>query len=167
MAKTTTDHQTIREWVESRGGCPAHVKATGKGGDPGILRIDFPGYSGKQSLESISWDQFFAAFDRNGLALIYQDRTRGGQPSRFNKLVARDSVADRERKDSTSGRQGATAAEPDAISLLTEQHRQVEELLNQLSEQSPRSAAFRRTFDELADASPSMRRSKNRSSIRP
>jgi iron-sulfur cluster repair protein YtfE (RIC family) len=152
MAKTTTDHQTIREWVESRGGCPAHVKGTGRDGDPGILRIDFPGYSGKQSLESIPWDQFFAAFDKNGLAFIYQDRARGGQPSRFNKLVARDTVAGRERKDSATARQGATAAEPDAISLLTEQHRQVEELLSQLSEQSPRSAAFRRTFDELADA---------------
>jgi hemerythrin-like domain-containing protein len=152
MAKTTTDHETIREWVESRGGCPAHVKGTGGDGDPGILRVDFPGFSGKQSLERIPWDEFFASFDENGLAFIYQDRTRGGQPSRFNKLVARDSVATRDRKGSGSSRRTAAATEPDAISLLTEQHRQVEELLDQLTEQSPRSAAFRRTFDELADA---------------
>ena len=38
MANTTTDHEEIRKWVESRGGCPARVKRTGSDGDPGILR---------------------------------------------------------------------------------------------------------------------------------
>jgi hemerythrin superfamily protein len=154
MAKVTTEHETIREWVEARGGCPAHVKGTGRdGGDPGILRVDFPGYSGKQSLERIGWDEFFAAFDQNGLAFIYQDRTRGGQPSRFSKLVSRDTVGARGRKGaSAASQENASATEPDAISLLTEQHREVEELLDQLTRQSPRSAQFRRTFDELADA---------------
>ncbi|HEU4604412.1 MAG TPA: hypothetical protein VFS24_20725, partial [Steroidobacteraceae bacterium] len=56
--------------------------------DPGILRIDFPGFSGQQSLESISWDEWFEWFDRNELAFLYQDENR------FNKLVSRDSVKD-------------------------------------------------------------------------
>jgi len=148
MAKATTDHETIRKWVEERGGCPARVKGTGRDGDPGILRIDFPGFSGKQSLEGIAWDEFFAWFDNNGLAFIYQDRTRGGQPSRFNKLVKGEAQGGRR----PARQEGASANEPDAIALLTEQHRQLEELLDQLTQKSPRSAEFRRTFDELADA---------------
>jgi hypothetical protein len=43
-SKTTTDHEAIRRWVEERDGRPAAVRATGNdNGDPGILRIDFPG----------------------------------------------------------------------------------------------------------------------------
>jgi hypothetical protein len=55
------------------------VKSTrGKVDDSGILRIDFPGYSGSGSLEEISWEEFFEKFDREKLALIYQDTTARG-----------------------------------------------------------------------------------------
>lgn len=87
-AKATVDHDTIRNWVEQHGGCPAHVKGTGGKQDPGILRIDFTGFSGQQSLERISWDEFFDAFDANELAFLYED------DGRFNKLVRRDTVRD-------------------------------------------------------------------------
>src|SRR4051812_3988492 len=112
MAQTTTDHETNRKWVEARGGSPASVKRTGNGGDPGILRIDFPGFSGKGSLETIEWSEFFEWFDKNNLAFIYQDRTRGGQPSRFNKLVSRETVAERlsgGRSDGKSGGKSGSA----------------------------------------------------------
>ena len=89
-SKTTTDHDTIRQWVEQRGGSPARVKGTGAEGDPELLRIDFPGYSGEESLEEISWDEFFRAFEDNELAFLYQEETSGGKESRFNKLVSRD-----------------------------------------------------------------------------
>lgn len=87
-AKATTDHETIRRWVEERDGVPARVKASGSAGDPGILRIDFPGFSGGQSLEPIEWDTFFKAFEDNHLAFLYQDE----RESRFSKLVDRDTV---------------------------------------------------------------------------
>ncbi len=90
-AKTTTDHTRIREWVEERGGRPAHVKRTEDGADPGVLRIDFPGYSGGESLEPISWEEWFEWFEKNELAFVYQDETADGGESRFNKLVSRDS----------------------------------------------------------------------------
>ena len=153
MAKTTTDHETIRKWCEARGGSPARVKSTGNGGDPGILRVDFPGFSGKGSLESIEWSEFFDWFDKNELAFIYQDRTRGGQPSRFNKLVSRETVGS-PSAGNEPGREESRAGgeEEDAIALLLSQHRQVEELFDQLTSASPRSAAFRRTFEQLADA---------------
>ena len=59
---TTTDHEEIRRWVEERGGVPATVKDTGDGGDPGVLRIDFPGYGDDDALEQISWDDWFDKF---------------------------------------------------------------------------------------------------------
>lgn len=97
-AKATINHDLIRQWVEERGGKPASVKESGKGDDPGILRIDFPGFSGESTLEEISWDEWFKAFDANHLAFLYQEETVDHQPSRFNKLVSRDS-ADLEGQD--------------------------------------------------------------------
>lgn len=90
-AKVTTDHDEIRRWVEERGGYPAHVKRTGGKGDLGMLRIDFPGFSGEESLERVDWDSWFEAFDANGLAFLHQDETADGSESRFNKLVSRPS----------------------------------------------------------------------------
>ncbi|MEW6613787.1 MAG: hypothetical protein ACOY5C_01165 [Pseudomonadota bacterium] len=88
-SKITTNHDEIRRWVEQRGGHPARVKGTGKGSDEGLLRIDFPGYSGGDSLEEISWEDFFDKFEEKGLAFLYQDKTAGGEESRFSKLVSR------------------------------------------------------------------------------
>ncbi len=93
-AKATTDHEMIREWVEARGGHPATVNRTGDEEDPGILRIDYPGYSGEGTLEPISWDAFFDKFDRERLAFLYQDEKVDGEPSRFSKLVDRSTVRD-------------------------------------------------------------------------
>jgi hypothetical protein len=90
-AKTTTDHDEIRHWVEERGGHPATVKETEKNCEPGVLRIDFPGYSGEESLEEITWDHFFDKFEHEKLAFLYQDETSGGKTSRFSKLIQRDS----------------------------------------------------------------------------
>lgn len=91
-AKTTTDHDTIRKWVEERGGKPATVKGTSdKGEDAGILRIDFPG-GAEASLEEISWDEFFEKFDSKNLAFLYQEESSEGDKSYFNKFVDRDSV---------------------------------------------------------------------------
>lgn len=88
---TTTDHDFIRRWVEERGGKPARVKRTGSGDDPGILRIDFPGYSGGDSLEEIGWEEFFEKFEESRLAFLHRDiQGDDGQPDRFNKLVSRD-----------------------------------------------------------------------------
>jgi hypothetical protein len=85
-AKRTTDHRQIQQWVEQRGGQPATVKRTHAKNYPGLLRIDFPGYSGEESLEAISWDEWFKGFEENDLAFLYQDE----KDSRFNKLVSRD-----------------------------------------------------------------------------
>ncbi|SNS11041.1 MULTISPECIES: hypothetical protein [unclassified Azospirillum] len=87
--KNTTDHETIRRWVEARGGRPAHVKGTGGKDDPGILRIDFG--APDDALEAIDWEEFFAKFDENGLSFLYQEKDGQGKDSRFNKFISRDS----------------------------------------------------------------------------
>lgn len=86
-AHRTRDHSTIRNWVEKRGGFPATVKETMKGDHPGLLRIDFPDYSGEGTLERIEWDDFFEKFDKEHLDFLYQDETAQGKTSRFCKFV--------------------------------------------------------------------------------
>ena len=87
-----TDHDEIRQWAEQRGAQPACVKGTGGRGDTGMIRLDFPGYTGEDSLQEISWDDWFEKFDESGLALMVQDTTAGGQKSNFNKLVKRQTA---------------------------------------------------------------------------
>ncbi|HEY5572414.1 MAG TPA: hypothetical protein VIK64_05290 [Anaerolineales bacterium] len=89
-SRITTDPDEIKRWVEERGGYPASVKATSEDGDPGLLRIDFPGYSEDESLERISWEDFFEKFEEKDLAFLYQDTIREGEESRFFKFISRD-----------------------------------------------------------------------------
>ncbi|HZN05820.1 MAG TPA: hypothetical protein VFB65_03505 [Pyrinomonadaceae bacterium] len=91
---TTTNHNEIRRWVEERGGHPARVKGTEKGKTAGVLRIDYPGFSGEDRLEEITWEEFFDGFEENELAFIYQDKTSDGEISRFSKLVDRNAAKD-------------------------------------------------------------------------
>ena len=96
-AQSTTDHEKIRKWAERRGGHPATVKATEKGNEPGILRLDFD--PPDDSLEQIGWDEFFEKFEDADLAFLYQEKTAGGQESRFHKFVARDSIQSDDAED--------------------------------------------------------------------
>ena len=91
-SKVTIDHDEIKAWVEERGGRPARVKGTEDKDGGGLLRIDYPGFSGGDTLETITWDEFFNAFEENGLAFLYQEETKDGSESRFSKLIARDST---------------------------------------------------------------------------
>ncbi len=104
QSKTTTDHEVIRKWVEEREGHPAAVKNTERDGDPGMLRIDFPGYSGEGRLEQISWEEWFKKFDEKHLVFLYQDEMKSGQPSRFWKLISPETEKDREKEGSHSRR---------------------------------------------------------------
>ncbi len=92
LSKTTQDHDEIRRWAEERGAHPSCVKGTGNEGDIGLLRLDFPGYSGEQSLQEIGWEDFFEKFDEQNLALLYQEETAEGERSNFNKLVSAETA---------------------------------------------------------------------------
>lgn len=102
-SQTLTDHKKIRRWAEERDAAPACVRNTRRRGDIGMIRLDFPGYSGAGSLEEVSWDEWFQKFEDSNLALIVQNQTRRGEKSNFNKIVGRDTVEERAR---TAGRTG-------------------------------------------------------------
>jgi hypothetical protein len=86
-AMKTRDHSTIRKWVEERGGTPSTVESTMTDDSPGLLRVNFPGYSGEETLRALSWEDFFSKFDGEDLEFLYQDTTDSGELSRFCKFV--------------------------------------------------------------------------------
>lgn len=88
-SQTTTDHDEIRSWVEQNDGKPASVKGTEDGKGAGVLRIDFPGGAGEESLDHIGWDEWFEKFESSKLAFLYQKEKASGEPSTFFKLVNR------------------------------------------------------------------------------
>jgi len=68
---TTTDHDEICRWAEERGGRPA--TAVGEEG-PAALRIAFAGDQfEEETLEEISWAEFFATFEEANLVFVYQE----------------------------------------------------------------------------------------------
>lgn len=87
-SETTTDHDTIRAWIESRGGVPTVVRGTEGEDGEGLLRIDFA--ERDEKLEEIPWDEFFDTFEDRGLAFLYQDKTKDGEESRFFRFVKRE-----------------------------------------------------------------------------
>lgn len=86
MANITIDHDHIRSWAEQHNATPARVKGTGREDDKGIIRLEFG--TDDERLEKITWDDWFAAFEDNELALLHNEEDR------FNKLVSRESVRD-------------------------------------------------------------------------
>jgi len=87
-SQTTIDINEIKEWAEKRGGKPSIVRSTHEEEGSGVLRIDFPGYSGQNSLEEISWEEWYDIFIERKLAFLYQDQTSEGKESRFFKLIS-------------------------------------------------------------------------------
>ncbi|HLH09536.1 MAG TPA: hypothetical protein VKW78_20020 [Terriglobales bacterium] len=106
QSRVSTDHDEIRKWAEDRGAEPACVRGTGEEGDIGMLRLEFPGAPGArdQSLQPISWDDWFQKFDERGLALLFQEETARGQQSNFNKIIARGTAEAREEGDIKASR---------------------------------------------------------------
>lgn len=96
-SKTTTDLNVIKKWAEERDGKPVVVRGTEDDGTgAGVLRIDFPGYSGEDRFEEISWDEWYETFKKKKLSFLYQDETSSGKESRFFKLISND---DNDKKD--------------------------------------------------------------------
>jgi hypothetical protein len=87
--RMTVDHAQIQEWVEERGGRPAIFNGEVIEDQDGVLRIDFHEHTAGQTLEPISWQEFFEQFEQQGLAFVYQDETSGDVPSRYFRFTRR------------------------------------------------------------------------------
>jgi hypothetical protein len=55
-----------------------------------VVRIDFPGGAGTESLEHVSWDEWFRYLDQKELAFLYPEQKASGEGSTFFKLVRRN-----------------------------------------------------------------------------
>jgi len=87
MSRILTNPEEIRQWAGARSGNPAlqDLPASGKG--PLVLHIVFDQYAlnaGENQyndrpggLDLVSWDEWFAEFDRQNLALKVDDREPG------------------------------------------------------------------------------------------
>ncbi len=109
ISKTTQDHDEIQQWAESRGAKPAEVASTERGGQTGILRLEFPNATNANdsALKEISWDEFFEKFDASGLALVYQEETADGEKSNFNKLIYPEDAKSQSGKKSPAKKSSA------------------------------------------------------------
>ncbi len=71
----TVDHDEIRRWAEERNAEPSRVKGV-RGGGPGIITFDLPGYQGTDRLEHIGWD-------------VETGETKAAMPRRRRKQIER------------------------------------------------------------------------------
>ena len=109
-SRVLTDVEEIRAWAEERQAKPTCVRGTGDKGDIGILRLDFPGYTGEDKLQEISWEEWGEKFQERELALLVQDQTAQGVQSNFNKIVSRETAAEAGGSGGRGGARGKKAA---------------------------------------------------------
>jgi hypothetical protein len=77
--RTTIDHETVRRWVERRGGHPAAV-APDAPEEAGLLRILFPDED-DEHVERLDWETFFERFEDQELALVYREEVGLADPN--------------------------------------------------------------------------------------
>lgn len=89
--ETTTDHDTIREWVEERGSTAAQVTEP-VGDDPGSLAV-VPEGKMDDSVRGISWEAFFEIFEDEELAFVYQIDKDDPDEQWFCTFIEREEMA--------------------------------------------------------------------------
>jgi len=92
---TTTDHGVIKEWIEARNGKPTALRRNNNRGedDTNMLRIDFPG-GREDSLEAVSWEEFFRKFEKYELAFQYRNEEKSGETSFYYNFADRNQNPD-------------------------------------------------------------------------
>ncbi|ASR55110.1 DUF2231 domain-containing protein [Cellulomonas sp. PSBB021] len=77
--RSTTDHAEIRTWVEAQGGRPALVPPLGRG-EPPVPAVIFPSGPSGHGAVPATWQEWFDAFDRGGLAFVRPARLTDAPP---------------------------------------------------------------------------------------
>jgi hypothetical protein len=83
----TIDHQVIMSWAQRRRARPATFA-----GDEHPWPLGFDLGAAGAGLDEISWDKFFAEFDRADLAFVYRDAGPNGQLDDLHEFVSRATV---------------------------------------------------------------------------
>ncbi|MFC4552236.1 MULTISPECIES: lamin tail domain-containing protein [Halorussus] len=142
--KTTTDHDTVREWVEARDAVPARA-TPGDEDDRDVLRIDSPERDSESdaNLEAVSWDEFFERFESAGLAFRYRDEEPTGERSHFHRFVRREEtgVADAPEADVSVVAVAATATPSDRQTDPEDPDRPEMESASEMNVESPSEGA--------------------------
>jgi hypothetical protein len=86
--ETTTDHDAIQEWVEGHGSTAAQVSEP-VGDDPGSLAV-VPTDIDDDSVDLLSWDEFFEIFEDEELAFVYQTDKDDPDEQWFCKFIHRE-----------------------------------------------------------------------------
>lgn len=86
----TTHHEVIRRWAKERGAQPATIEGTERGGRPGVLTFDFPGWRSGGRLKQVPWTDWFRSFDSRRLNFIYQEQRSDGRQSNFFRVESPD-----------------------------------------------------------------------------
>lgn len=98
MSRILTDHAQIRQWAEARGGNPLLMEMPDGSSSRTLLQLTF----GQEALNAtenegpdrpggfalVSWDDWLAAMEAEGLALRVSDDPAGGSEAEFD-FVAR------------------------------------------------------------------------------
>lgn len=90
--ETTTDHETIRRWIEERGSTAARVIEPA-GDDPGSLAV-VPEGTDDESVEEITWEEFFRIFEEENLAFVYQTTRDDPNERWFCRFIDREREVD-------------------------------------------------------------------------
>ena len=88
LARSLTAPEESRQCVDEHGATPAREQEPGSSTHAGLIRFDFPGHIGEQSLEAIGWEEWFEKFKESNLALLAPDDTASGKkrtPSRTSR----------------------------------------------------------------------------------
>jgi hypothetical protein len=104
--ETTTDHDTIRRWIEERGSTAARVTEP-SGDDPGSLAV-VPEGTDDDSVEEIPWEEFFEIFEEENLAFVHQTERADPNERWFCRFVDREREREVGEDAFETDRQGAT-----------------------------------------------------------
>lgn len=78
----TRNPDVIKHWAEERKATPATVPGTEHGDHLGVMRLNFPGYGGKD-LQEVSWEQWIKTFEDRKLVFLFQQHMKNGNQSNF------------------------------------------------------------------------------------
>lgn len=85
--KVTGDHTLIQQWILERKGKPVTRKVIRGTEILRVLQISFPDSAGQETLEEISWENFFECFEKEQLVFLYQEFALDGSLSRSYQFL--------------------------------------------------------------------------------